>query len=103
MAAALIPATRVVHCRDPHDVYIARANATRRVRRSIWGNPFRIGPDGSREDVVSLFLTWLLEPGQARLRSQLPTLRGKTLGCWCEPELCHGHVLAALCEEQRND
>jgi hypothetical protein len=28
----------------------------------------------------------------------LPTLKGKTLGCWCKPEACHGDVLVEFIE-----
>jgi hypothetical protein len=30
------------------------------------------------------------------LLALVPELRGRTLGCWCAPELCHGHIVAAL-------
>lgn len=31
------------------------------------------------------------------LIKQIPLeLRGKTLGCWCKPDACHGDVLAEL-------
>jgi len=26
-------------------------------------------------------------------------LRGKTLGCWCKPEACHGDVLLELLQD----
>lgn len=32
------------------------------------------------------------------LLAQVPALRGRTLACWCSPELCHAHVLAVLAE-----
>lgn len=32
------------------------------------------------------------------LLALVPELRGKTLACWCAPELCHAHVLAVLAE-----
>jgi hypothetical protein len=36
--------TRVVHCKvEPFDIYIGRP--------SKWGNPFKIGKDGSRESI----------------------------------------------------
>jgi hypothetical protein len=28
----------------------------------------------------------------------VPALRGKTLACWCVPELCHGDILAELAD-----
>ncbi|SEP53675.1 MULTISPECIES: DUF4326 domain-containing protein [Amycolatopsis] len=77
----------VVHCkRAPHDVYIGRP--------SKWGNPFVIGRDGSREQVITRYERWLL--AQPELVAALAELSGKTLGCWCAPNRCHGDVLAAL-------
>lgn len=77
----------VVHCKkEKYDVYIGRP--------SKWGNPFRVGVDGTREEVVQKYREWV--------RSQpLPfhELRGKTLGCWCHPQLCHGDVLVELANE----
>jgi hypothetical protein len=77
----------VVHCkRAAHDVYIGRP--------SKWGNPFVIGRDGTRDDVIARYEAWLLE--QPELVDALPDLAGKTLGCWCAPRACHGDVLARL-------
>ena len=33
------------------------------------------------------------------LVEELMDLKGKTLGCWCKPESCHGDVLLDLIEE----
>lgn len=75
---------RVVHCRrESLDVYIGRP--------SFLGNPFRIGPDGTRADVIAKYKRYLL--GNPDLLRRLPELRGKTLGCWCAPQPCHGDVL----------
>ena len=81
----------VVHCkRAAHDVYIGRP--------SKWGNPFVIGRDGTRDDVIARYEAWLLE--QPELVDALPELGGKTLGCWCPPCACHGDVLARLANAQ---
>ncbi|GDY72351.1 hypothetical protein SAV31267_018360 [Streptomyces avermitilis] len=32
------------------------------------------------------------------LLAQVPALRGRTLACWCAPELCHGDVLAEIAD-----
>lgn len=32
------------------------------------------------------------------LLALVPALRGRTLACWCSPELCHAHVLSVLAE-----
>ena len=75
----------VVHCkRAKYDVYIGRP--------SKWGNPFAIGRDGSRADVVRKYEEYLLK-NDALLES-LHELHGKVLACWCAPAACHGDVLA---------
>lgn len=80
---------KVVHCkREPYDVYIGRP--------SKWGNPFVIGKDGTREQVLNKYRKWLID--EPLLLAQLPELRNKTLGCWCSPEHCHGNILAELVE-----
>jgi hypothetical protein len=82
--------TRVVNCkREPCDVYIGRP--------SKWGNPFKIGIDGSRQDVIRKYRIWILD--NTLLNKQIRAeLRGKTLGCWCRPDACHGDVLAELAD-----
>ena len=81
--------TTVVHRRDPHDVYIGRP--------SRFANPFLIGPDGTREDVIEKFREYVLaQPSMLKIiRRQL---RGKRLGCWCAPKPCHGDVLAEIAD-----
>lgn len=81
--------TRVVHFkRDPFDVYIGRP--------SIWGNPYEIGKDGTRAEVIEKYREYLL--GNVELMYLLPQMRGKILGCWCAPEACHGDVIAELAD-----
>lgn len=81
--------TVVAHClREPYDVFIGRP--------SKWGNPYRMGPDGTREQVVGRFRQWLIR--KPTLLRDLESLRGQVLGCRCAPELCHGDVLAELAD-----
>ena len=83
--------TQVVHCKKAkYDVYIGRP--------SKWGNPFAIGKDGNREEVITKYREWILT--QADLLNDLDELQGKTLACWCHPQACHGDVLAELCESR---
>ncbi len=75
-----------MHCkRESYDIYIGRPSA--------WGNPFVLGRDGDRAEVVRKYEEWL--PG-SDLMVRLPELRGKVLGCWCAPQACHGDVLVRL-------
>jgi hypothetical protein len=83
--------TRVVHCKkEPYDVYIGRP--------SKWGNPFIIGRDGTRQEVIRKYRDWILANPQL-IKQIPPNLRGKTLGCWCRPDACHGDVLAELADK----
>jgi hypothetical protein len=63
-------------------------------RPSKWGNPFLIGRDGTRAEVVARYRAWVCE--QPALLAALPELRGRDLVCWCAPEACHGDVLIEL-------
>ena len=83
--------TRVVHWKnEPHDVYIGRP--------SKWGNPFKIGRDGSRQEVIQKYRDMIIV--NTELIQQIPIeLKGKTLGCWCKPDPCHGDVLAELADK----
>lgn len=63
-------------------------------RPSKWGNPFVIGKDGTREEVIDRYERWLLL--ESRLVGDLEELRGRDLVCWCAPEPCHADVLMEL-------
>lgn len=83
--------TRVVNktSGEPYDVYIGRPGK--------WGNPFVIGRDGDRDEVIIAYRSWLL--GQPDLVQAAKTeLRGKVLACWCAPKPCHGDVLAEVAD-----
>jgi hypothetical protein len=64
---------------------------------SKWANPYKIGRDGSRDEVLAKYRNHIVE----RIRREpdlynLEELRGKVLGCWCKPDSCHGDVLAEM-------
>ena len=64
-------------------------------RPSIWGNPFVIGKDGTRNDVIAKYRDYLLSNSSlmAKLEGEL---KGRDLVCWCAPEACHADVLIEL-------
>ena len=82
--------TTVVHCRKTkYDIYIGRP--------SKWSNPFKIGLDGSRYEVLQKYERWVVD--QPELMAALGEIRNKILGCWCKPDKpCHGDVLAKLAD-----
>ena len=66
-------------------------------RRTRWGNPWVVGRDGTRAEVIARYREDLWR----RIRSgevapeDLAYLHGKILLCHCRPRLpCHGDVLA---------
>lgn len=84
------PRTTVVNISEDH--YDVRID-----RKTKWGNPFIIGVDGTREEVIRKYAYWVTE--QEHLMSSLHELKGKKLGCWCKPKCCHGDVLARLAND----
>jgi len=80
-------------------------------RPSIYGNPFHIGKDGTRDEVIEKFeshLNYSLRtPGfRERLVSDL---KGKDLICWCtprggltaeDPHVCHAQTLLRIANEE---
>ena len=73
-----------------YDVYIGRPTR--------WGNPFVIGRDGTREQVIQKYREWLFSKPEL-LNAALRELPGKTLACWCAPLPCHGDILAEVANQ----
>lgn len=95
---------RVVNIRmDEYELYIGRG------RGSKWSNPFQIGRDGDREEVIRKYKEWILRGEGHRLLRSIGELEGKTLGCFCAPRggatsddplVCHGQILLKLVEHR---
>jgi len=82
--------TQVVHCKKSnYDVYIGRP--------SDWGNPFVIGKDGDRDDVIRKYRNWIMRQPDLLARAK-KELRGQRIACWCKPEACHGDILAEIAD-----
>jgi hypothetical protein len=63
-------------------------------RPTRWGNPFIIGKDGTREEVIQKYRDYIRK---AELEHAIKTvLKGKDLVCWCAPETCHADVLLEI-------
>lgn len=92
--------------KPPNTVVVARP--------SKWGNPFRVGVDGSAAECVEAFRHDLnVRDGTpvmgANMRACLEELRGKNLACWCRLDApCHADVLLEFanrptCEAVENE
>jgi hypothetical protein len=71
-------------------------------RPSPLGNPYAIGRDGSREEVIAKYRRWLWaqlqypgSPQEAELRRLVAKARAGDLEllCWCAPLPCHAEVV----------
>ena len=80
--------------RSRYDVYIGRGGP--------WGNPFEIGRDGTRAEVITKYRVWITSDDRVAvaLLNNLHMLQGKVLGCFCAPLSCHGDVLAELADRE---
>jgi len=74
-----------------YDVYIGRP--------SKYGNPFIIGKDGNRLEVIRKYDKYIRN--NKKLLEDLSELEGKILGCYCKPRKCHGDVLVKLIQEMK--
>ena len=81
---------REINLRDP--------DVTRIDRLSKWGNPYVVGVDGTRAEVIEAYRGWI--SGRSGLLEDLGELDGKRLACWCAPRACHGDVLVELLAER---
>jgi hypothetical protein len=71
-----------------------------RLPASKWRNPFKVGRDGTREEVIAKYERHLLDSG---LIHDAHELAGKDIACWCAPEPCHGDVLVRLANHGTNN
>jgi hypothetical protein len=86
--------TRVtnIHRRDEFDEYIGRAG---KGLSGYFGNPIPLDDSQSRELVLAKYETYFLNRLEAdpEFKAKILGLRGKRLGCFCAPKLCHGMVI----------
>lgn len=75
-------------------------------RSTVLGNPFGIGRDGTRDEVIAKYREWLWgqieergEVWEALLRLLSRARRagdnGLGLACWCAPKRCHAEIIRA--------
>ncbi len=89
----MINETCVVHNKkSPYDVYIGRPGP--------WGNPFMIGKDGTRKEVIQKYKAWFLNQPDLIKRAR-KELKDKILGCWCKPEACHGDIIVEIIDNDQ--
>ena len=70
-------------------------------RPSRWGNPFVLGLDGNRDDVIIKYRKWVAAQ-PALQKAMRDELTGHDLWCYCAPKTCHGDVIVEVCEGRFN-
>lgn len=79
------------------DIYIGRPSAL--------GNPYVIGKDGNRDEVIARYKQYIwgkYSAGDERVCSaireimDLEEITVVRLVCWCAPKACHGDVIKAM-------
>lgn len=89
-------------------IYISRQNIGYELPQIPLANPYVIGKDGSRSQVIELYRKWLWQHIKSwqdegninPVVAELLTIRDRikngdhiTLTCWCHPLPCHGDVI----------
>jgi len=81
------------------DIYIGRP--------SMFGNPYEIGKDGDRKQVINKYRSWFYKKLENKwFHDRVLELIDKKIGCWCSPLECHGDVIVEYLEgkdEIKND
>ncbi|WP_374886273.1 DUF4326 domain-containing protein [Microseira sp. BLCC-F43] len=89
-------------------IYVGRKHVGYRLSQSPLANPYVIGKDGSRSEVIELYRKWLWqqikswqEEGTVNpvvgellaIRDRLNKGKHLVLTCWCHPLPCHADVI----------
>lgn len=71
-------------------------------RNTIFGNPFIIGKDGTRKEVIEKYKIYFKEKlKDPKFKKQILKLKGHFLGCHCKPLLCHGDIIVNYLNKKR--
>lgn len=89
---------------DEENVYVARCGIVfideKRFppNSSPFANKWKVGPDGTREEVLEKYEKWLDEKlrNDPKFKKKFLLLKGKNLGCWCHPEKCHADIILKI-------
>lgn len=86
--------TTVVNLKNSeYDVYIGRAG---KGQEGYFGNPFIKGPLDTSGSTIRRYKDYFLKRvgEDVEFRERVHALKGKRLGCFCKPNMCHGDVIA---------
>jgi hypothetical protein len=92
----ILPYVVNVAKRTPYETYIGRSGRGR--VNSGWGNPYKMRSNSLKARIEAVTGYWDLLQSDSNMLARLHDIAGSTLGCWCAPQLCHGHVIAAAAQ-----
>ena len=84
-----------------HTVYIGRRNPLR-AEDGYFGNPYILGQDGDRQQVLELYRIHFNEriKNDVEFKKRIEALKDKILLCYCKPEACHGDIIKEYLDQQ---
>ena len=97
--------TKVVDFRkEKYDVKITRTpkgEIPEPPKFGCFGNPFKVEVYG-RERCIELFKEYFYKrlEWDTKFKEAVLSLKGKTLGCFCAPLACHGHIIKEWLDKQ---
>ena len=78
-------------------IYIGRVNVRKKLLESPFANPFKLTSDLASERIKVVYdYFWYFYSKmkkESEFLEKVLTLRGKPLGCWCKPYVCHGDII----------
>lgn len=96
-----ISETKVVNLfTEEYDVYVGRPGNG---QDGYFGNPFKKGKDGTREEVLELYGEYfkIRVAEDTDFKGKVHALRGKRLGCFCSPKPCHADFIVKYLQESK--
>jgi len=87
--------TEVINIREQRHQNFVRID-----RLSTFGNPFKIGRDGTRKEVIEKYRKYFYHriESDKKFKRAVESLKDHILGCWCKPLACHGDILVEYLE-----
>lgn len=85
--------TKVVNLhKEPYDVYIGRAG---KGKDGYFGNPFKLNPGDPKGSTLEKYRDYFVNRllNDPEFKERVLSLQGKTLGCFCKPNACHGDII----------
>lgn len=79
--------------KEPFDIYIGRAG---KGQDGYFGNPVKLIKGEERGATIERYKEYFYKrlDEDKEFKERIESLKGKTLGCFCKPQACHGDVIA---------